>query len=131
MNISYKKRYNAEESDNINLFGGLILGMSFHDRGTKVVYEVHCTESEISQVNIVCLDPSNHQAEISSSDPYNTIAGLRIIEFSHHKQKGRYVIHFTFDVETQGYIQLECSDFYFDIPATPLQTETKPQSEIF
>ncbi len=131
MSISYKKRYNVEESAKINLFGGLILGMKFHDSGTKVVYEVKCTEGEISEVDIVCLDPSNHQAEVSSSDPYNTIAGLRIMEFSHHKEKGRYVIRFTFDVETQGYIQLECSNFYFEIPATPIQTEAKPHTEIF
>ena len=131
MSISYTKRYGKENADGFNFFGSLLLGMKFHDRGAKMIFDIDGAFGEISEIRMVCLDPSNYKSEINSADPYNTISGLHITGFSYKKEMGRYSIQIFIDVEAQGFIKLNCSDFYFEEPVSEEETTETNEPAIF
>ena len=111
--------YRNEETDKVNLFESGIKGILFRKFGTRIIIQVDWLEG-YGRFNIVCNDCRHIDINFKHSD--DTIGAPWITGFSYIKRgEYDYTVQLNSDFTPEGYIKLDCSEFYFDAPSPPLQ----------
>lgn len=111
--------YRNKETDKVNLFESGIKGILFQKYGTEIIFQIEWSESD-ARFNIVCTDCRYIDFSFKHIDEF--VGSPCITGFSYVKKgEYNYTVQFNFDFTPKGYIRLDCSDFYFDVPSPPLQ----------
>ena len=112
--------YKNEATDCVNLFESAIIGIHFNNRGTQIVFDIDWLEGDGDGPFTVECDCC-HSIDFCFKHEDEQLGELCITGFSYLKTDKEYTIQFNFDFTPKGYIRLNCCDFYFHVPSSPLQ----------
>lgn len=110
--------YKNEETDAVNLFESSIIGIHFNNMGIQITFDIDWQEG-YGSFNIVC--NNCHSIDFCFKQEDEHLGELCITGFSYLKTDKEYTLQFNFDFTPKGYIRLNCYEFYFHVPSSPLQ----------
>ncbi len=114
--------YINEETDNVNLFESIIVGIRMDAITSKIELTINWTEGD----NISFVFENCHDLNISLKHhpnyPENEIGIIEISGFSYKRVNEEFIIQFDFDFNLMGKIQFKCMRFVLCTPSLPMQT---------